>query len=91
MIEWFAFTSGDGKVLGVVARTPTGLSATGVALALLNVPCDLLRWRQALVEGPTAEEAANRLVAEKGGHRVNQTVPLREPAWFVVGHTVGEA
>ena len=91
MISWFAFTSGDGKVVGIVAKTPAGLSANGIALALLDAPCDLPRWREALVEAPTAEEAADLLVAEKGGFRVVQSVPLVEPAWFLTGNVVGEA
>ena len=91
MAIWFAFTSGDGKVVGIVAQTSTGLSTRGIALALLNDPCDLSRWRQALQEGPTAEEAADRLVAERGGFRVNQTIPMIEPALFMSGAVVGEA
>lgn len=90
-IEWFAFVSSDGKVAGVVRGRERGLSTLGIALAYLDTPCDLPQWRQALCEEPTAEEAADRLVIAYGGRRIQKTVPLMSPAWFLTLPIVGEA
>jgi hypothetical protein len=90
-VEWFAFVSADGRVAGVVRGRERSLSTLGVALAYLDTPCDLKQWRQALFEENTAEEAADRLVTAYGGHRIQKTVPLMSPAWFLTLPIVGEA
>jgi hypothetical protein len=90
-VEWFAFVSSDGKVAGVVQGRGRSLAPLGVALAYLDTPCDLKQWRQALCEEDTPEEAADRLVTAYGGHRIQKTVPLVSPAWFLTLPIVGEA
>lgn len=90
-MNWFAFTSGDGRVAGVARGAGLSTLLYGVAMAVLEAPCGLFEWQRILTEEPTPEAAVNRLLAEKGGARIEKVVPIVQPGWLLQGTTPAEA
>jgi len=91
-MSWYAFTSGDGRVVGV-ARCEEGTAKPiyGVALAVLETPCDLDDWKKMLVEQDDPYDAAGCVTALHGGAVIFKIVPVLDPSWMLTGTVVGEA
>lgn len=88
---WFAFTSSDGRVVGVVrCKGESGAPQFGVAMAVLETPCTLPEWRSLLMERADMYEAAEQLIEKKGGCPIFKIVPIQELHWTLAS-VVGEA
>lgn len=82
---WFAFTSGDGRLAGVVRWEGEKLASVGVALAILERPCEVVEWRKLFVEAEDAEAAAERLITANGGVRICKAIPFVDAIWLAPG------
>lgn len=89
-MSWFAFTSGDGRVVGVVRWEGERLASVGHAVAILERPCEVTDWRALLVESADVEAAVEKLLATNGGLRISKTIPFVDASWLAPGQ-VGEA
>lgn len=92
MSEWFAFTSQDGRVAGLAQRIGTGpRDFVGVALAVLETPCDLGEWQALLSEADTPRAAVGELLLAHGGAPVFKRVTFPDLHVVFLPPVVGEA
>lgn len=91
-MSWYAFTSGDGRVVGVArCKGKTAQPLYGVALAVLEEPCALDAWKDLLIEKVDPYDAASRMTDLYGGVVIFRIVPVLDPGWLLTGTLVGEA
>lgn len=76
----YGFVSDEGRVVGIAA--PDGADMLGLCLALLDEPVTITDWLEVLDSTQNPLEAANALLAETGGKRIHEIVPLQDATYL---------